>query len=142
MLERKFGIFGNTEIEIEGRSSAWLPFITVVPELEEAVSGSGNKRCPHKLWLGRASARRPLPHPVAVSEGSPTTPALLHPTEGKQMGQQLRAAVPSGPMLAAALSQQLGAGAGMHGSVPCALPRQLPGRLLLAQEQEHRAASG
>lgn len=79
---------------------------------------------------------------MAVSEGSPTTPALLHPAEGKQMGQQLRAAVPSGPVLAAALSQQLGVGAGMHGSVPRALPRQLPGRLLLAQEQEHRAASG
>lgn len=58
------------------------------------------------------------------------------------MGQQLRAAVPSGPVLAAALSQQLGAGVGMHGSVPRALPRQLPDCLLLTQEQEHRAAVG
>lgn len=110
------------------------------------MSGSDNKCCPHKLWLGTASARCPLPHPVGVSEGSLTAPALLHLAEGKQMGPQLRAAVPPGlcpsPVLAAALSQQLGAGVGMHGSVPRALPRQLPDCLLLTQEQEHRAAVG
>lgn len=130
----------------KGRSSEWLPFITIVPELEEAMTGSDNKRCPHKRWLGTASAKRPLPHPVALSEGSPTAPALLHPAEGKRTGQRLCAAVPSGlcpgPVLAAALSQQLGAGVEMRGGVHCALPRQLPSRLLLAQEQERRAAGG